>query len=80
MLRIILFIVILYAIRLYFYFSKENNRNELKNINLQPGNITEYDPKAELHPFFATTADMGFWDKDGNYKEDIQPITDKDLI
>ena len=80
MLRIVLFIALLYIIRLYFYFSKENDRNELKNINLQPGNITEYDPKAELHPFFATTADIGFWDKDGNYKEDIQLITKEDLI
>lgn len=79
MLKIILFIALLYVIRLYFYFSRKNDCNKLKNINLQPGNITEYDPKAELHPFFATTADLGFWDKNGNYKEDIQPITKEDL-
>ena len=29
--------------------------------------------------FKQQTADIGFWDESGNYKEDIQPITKEDL-
>lgn len=80
MLKIILFIALLYSIRLYFYFKKEEKHEKLKVIDLYPGKVIEYNPKEELHPFFATTADIGFWDESGNYKEDIQPITKEDLI
>lgn len=78
MLKIILFIALLYIIRLYFYFKKEEKHEKLKVIDLYPGKVIEYDPKTDEHPIFVK--DIGFWDESGNYKEDIQPITKEDLI